>query len=634
MGNLIKKVKIKQQDGTYTDYIPIGADAKNVVAADGDSVELKLNKKPYYYNTVADMKADMKLKAGDMAITLGYHEVNDGGNGEYNIVKTSSKYVEELNNQLKAELIIKSNTINAKQFGAYGDKTHDDIEVLRKCVDYCLTNKTSLYLDGIFYISDTLNCHGIRMVGERQPTEAGVNYPGNVGYHYPQNRDNGANITFPQYIKTIVDGTAIVSDVANPILSSDYNEPFDLHNFGVYGWLRNDEQEGVVTNQIPKSSLDNYYPGAHQIENFSVFNTGSNGMHLHGIECTTVKHLIIRLVNGYGLLIDGIEGQDCPCDYTTFEDCQFSHTRLSGIALINTYRQMGTFRHCMFQFIGQYAFGVCNDKWGERILPTNDDDIIYAININGHNTAPYAIEQSRQLLFDNVYGEQTSGFVKVENITTLIGFEVKKCSIIQKSGSIVSCGLNFINVNYIFDLKLDYSINNVSTQYKFDDKTISINFADKLPNRFITDVKNVKQKITRNYQGTESFETAYLENLYAKDIIYNPHLIKCNDVSESEQEIQIDIKEHLEDHLGSYSLTNGQGYALAILSLSAGTSNMGDPALVDLIAITQHSHLWLITFLTKNIESASADNKGIITVTVPQGRIANIQFINKVDNTY
>lgn len=82
----IKKLKIKKQDGTFSDYIPIGADAENVDTTDGESVELKLNKKPYYYNSIANMKADTKLKVGDMAITLGYYEANDGGGAEYRII--------------------------------------------------------------------------------------------------------------------------------------------------------------------------------------------------------------------------------------------------------------------------------------------------------------------------------------------------------------------------------------------------------------------------------------------------------------------------------------------------------------------------------------------------------------------
>ena len=111
MADLFKKIKIKKQDGTFTDYIPIGAEAKNIETNDGDSVQLKLNKKPYYYNSVADMKADTKLKAGDMVVTLGYYTANDGGRAEYKIV--SGTYIDDggsyhqLDNNLYAELIIK-----------------------------------------------------------------------------------------------------------------------------------------------------------------------------------------------------------------------------------------------------------------------------------------------------------------------------------------------------------------------------------------------------------------------------------------------------------------------------------------------------------------------------------------------
>lgn len=129
MADLIKKIKIKKQDGTFTDYIPIGAEAQNVSASDGDSVQLKLNKKPYYYNNVANMKADTKLKVGDMAVTLGYYEPNDGGYSEYRIVSTTDEYAETLDNNLKAELVIKEE-VCPEQFGAYGDGVHDDTEVI------------------------------------------------------------------------------------------------------------------------------------------------------------------------------------------------------------------------------------------------------------------------------------------------------------------------------------------------------------------------------------------------------------------------------------------------------------------------------------------------------------------------
>ena len=42
MSDLIKKIKIKKQDGTYTDYIPIGAEAKNVDMKNGCSVQANI----------------------------------------------------------------------------------------------------------------------------------------------------------------------------------------------------------------------------------------------------------------------------------------------------------------------------------------------------------------------------------------------------------------------------------------------------------------------------------------------------------------------------------------------------------------------------------------------------------------
>ena len=132
MSDLIKKIKIKKQDGTYTDYIPIGAEAKNVDCSDGESVEYKLNKKPYYYNNVADMKADNKLKVGDMAITLGYYEPNDGGAANYQIVtnQDSSQYQEQLKNNKYANLIIEY-PLNVKKYGAKGDNNHDDTNIIQ-----------------------------------------------------------------------------------------------------------------------------------------------------------------------------------------------------------------------------------------------------------------------------------------------------------------------------------------------------------------------------------------------------------------------------------------------------------------------------------------------------------------------
>lgn len=167
----IKKLKIKKQDGTFSDYIPIGADAENIDTADGESVQLKLNKKPYYYNSVADMKADTKLKVGDMAITLGYYEANDGGGAEYNIISSSENIIDDkgshhqLDNGLWAELIIKNKTILLKQFGLR--VTDEDIGTdFQKIIDFAKT-KYTIIVDDIYNLKTTIHINGpIRIIGQ------------------------------------------------------------------------------------------------------------------------------------------------------------------------------------------------------------------------------------------------------------------------------------------------------------------------------------------------------------------------------------------------------------------------------------------------------------------------------------
>lgn len=166
MADLIKKLKIKKQDGTFTDYIPIGADAINVATNDGESVQLKLNKKPYYYMNVANMKADIKLTVGDMAITLGYYAANDGGGAEYQIVNDNTLIddggsIHDLNNGLKAKLIIKDNIINIKQFGAL--QNEDSGSIIQKIIDL---KKTVFVPKGTWLCSPITLISGSKIIGE------------------------------------------------------------------------------------------------------------------------------------------------------------------------------------------------------------------------------------------------------------------------------------------------------------------------------------------------------------------------------------------------------------------------------------------------------------------------------------
>ena len=167
MADIIKKVKVMQPGGTFTNYIPLGADATDVRTEDGMSVENKLKKKPYYFDTVADMKAANYLTDGDMAVTLGYYSINDGGEGEYNIIDDSgydNNYYEELNNGLLAELIIKDN-INIKQLGAYGNGINDDTSFLQNAINFAYIKNFEILVPYGIYKTNSLilktNIYGI-----------------------------------------------------------------------------------------------------------------------------------------------------------------------------------------------------------------------------------------------------------------------------------------------------------------------------------------------------------------------------------------------------------------------------------------------------------------------------------------
>ena len=100
-----------------------------VTAANSD-----IKKKIYYFNTIAEMKADTDLVAGDTCQTLGYYSVNDGGVGLYKIVNSTSEddggSIHILDNGLRAELIIEDGIINIMQFGAKGDGITDNKNII------------------------------------------------------------------------------------------------------------------------------------------------------------------------------------------------------------------------------------------------------------------------------------------------------------------------------------------------------------------------------------------------------------------------------------------------------------------------------------------------------------------------
>ena len=125
------------------------------------------------FDSVADMKLATNLINGSYARTLGYYSANDGGEATYKITNNISigEYQETLTGDLYATLITED-SCNVKQFGAYGDNTHDDTTSFTNAISFIKNHNLGELIipNGTYYITDeieieelnnlTINCYG------------------------------------------------------------------------------------------------------------------------------------------------------------------------------------------------------------------------------------------------------------------------------------------------------------------------------------------------------------------------------------------------------------------------------------------------------------------------------------------
>ena len=89
------------------------------------------------FPNVESMKQANNLKAGGLIKTQGFYQPNDGGGADYVIVddigedEADEASIIALQKGLYARLLVQD-YVNIKQFGVYGDGTHDDTEILQK----------------------------------------------------------------------------------------------------------------------------------------------------------------------------------------------------------------------------------------------------------------------------------------------------------------------------------------------------------------------------------------------------------------------------------------------------------------------------------------------------------------------
>lgn len=103
------------------------------------NVKNKLGKMQWVFGTVQDfLQSNDDFQIGDKVKTYGYYDIDDSGECCFQIVNESSSsnngLIYSLQNGLKAKLVL-NGTVSVKQFGAYGDGTHDDSGAIQNAIN-------------------------------------------------------------------------------------------------------------------------------------------------------------------------------------------------------------------------------------------------------------------------------------------------------------------------------------------------------------------------------------------------------------------------------------------------------------------------------------------------------------------
>lgn len=117
-----------------------------------DNLETLISNKEF--DTVSDMASDNNLSVGTICHTNGFHSIGDGGAAYYEIKNTGTANAMDViacQNSLLAHLIVQGER-NVKQYGAYGDNTHDDSAVMAYVFSFLDTEDLTMYIPKGTYI--------------------------------------------------------------------------------------------------------------------------------------------------------------------------------------------------------------------------------------------------------------------------------------------------------------------------------------------------------------------------------------------------------------------------------------------------------------------------------------------------
>lgn len=239
MAELIKKVKIMKQDGTFTGYIPLGADAANVKTTSGESVQTILDKiqqkKVNCYDSISSI--DDNVDIGEVFVLENYDTL-------FTVVSTPTISSLKISDNRYADVISTKASIDS-----LGITTTIDPTLFTEIITYiCNKGIELILLNKTYNLNNSItltNADNIKMSG--LSNNSTINYTGG-NYAFIINRmDNGKLFNFSIacngaggiYFKYTSGSSKITSSIldkikifssSNPIKSDTYMNHFSCEN--------------------------------------------------------------------------------------------------------------------------------------------------------------------------------------------------------------------------------------------------------------------------------------------------------------------------------------------------------------------------------------------------------------------
>ena len=310
-------VQLKDYVENYFDNLDVQNEINNKLdkmIQDGTLQEIITNylnsKAMFVFNNVNEMLNSTNLIDGSYAKTLGFYELNDGGNAIYKIVNKNQLIVDnmsilQMNNQNLVATLIYEDSINIKQLGAKGDNNFDNTNIINKALElsnYIFIPKGT-YLTGEINISSNKVIKGENIESSILSKKSNANYVlgmPNFQDLYDLYTNTGNNVPDDIGLFNI--------NLSNFTIDGNNTTGYGIKLFGRYfNWnnliIKNIDGTGIWTafgqHKDPETSNSTQDLLESKFEFIKILNITGNGWNFNGPHDSYVNHCIFVKIDGW-----------------------------------------------------------------------------------------------------------------------------------------------------------------------------------------------------------------------------------------------------------------------------------------------------------------------------------------------